>query len=95
MNSGLIIWDKDCQINERRIIESLKHLIESEMYNEAINEICNFEYIYGIIIINEIYNLIDNIILLLKLVKNLRLLHYKIWLTDNISTILSYRIRIK
>ena len=72
------VWSDNAVINRRRCIEASTHLVEANLLDDAINEICNMESICACSKVGEGFNLL----------KNLNILHNKLMSTASSNSLI-------
>jgi WD40 repeat protein len=52
------IWLSNCSVNRRRAIEGYYHLIEGELFEEAIDEMCSLEFVCASALSGDLFNVV-------------------------------------
>lgn len=95
--SSIPVWFDQCRINYRRCIEAGVHLIESELFEQAIDELCTLDNICAHAKTRNLQQTLTNLVQLCErllpikddlIVSFDRLKHYIRWLQHDLSTII-------
>jgi WD40 repeat protein len=92
--NDVAIWLPECLVNRRRVIEGFYHLIEADLLNEAIQEICSLEFICASALCGDVFNLlrfISSCLLVFKGCEDKKktLDHYLRWIRKRATAIAS------
>ena len=87
------IWSKYAIVNERRVVEASKHMIDAGMFEEAAKELCNIETVFAAARVNAGF-LVSRRLLILRRYKDhldaatsTRVYHFMRWVVGHMNTI--------